>query len=130
MSFESIPVTSAETSETSYIDVVQKHQIEVGILESGEDMPQSRVDTLLSQKALEKTTAAPGIEVTQAGSDLLAGLTKSESEASSDALEIDAARRQIDMASLRTKQSLQEKAIKLDWPQDKYEAELQKIETN
>lgn len=121
------PSTPEATNEAGYVNAVQKQQIEAGILNGGETFDQAHVDTLLSQVALE-ATPAPAIEVTQAGSDLLADLTTDPSEVDSEAAINEAARRQLDLANLDKKRELENLALKNDWTEDKYQEELQKID--
>lgn len=122
MNFESAPVTPTETVDTTYEDAVRKQSIEAHVNAYGENFDQDRVDTLMDigKVAYEST------EVTQAGNDLLNDLTQPESEEGSDVLATEAARRLIDQKALEEKLALQDLAVKNNWDENQYQAELQK----
>lgn len=131
MSEEHIPVASPESTDNSYAIAVQKQQLESAILSRGENFDQTQVDAFLTSTGntalsqLVETAPLPTAE------SVINDLTISEEESTGEDIVAEAARRQaLDINTIYAKQDLQERAARENWPEDKYQSELSKIEVN
>jgi hypothetical protein len=121
MSAEHIPISTPESNENTYEVAVKKLEQQNLILAGGDNIDQDRVDAIMAQSALAEVKAESFID----------DLTIPAEEANSEDVVAEAARRQAaEINMLYAKQDLQERAARENWPEDKYQSELSKLQAS